>query len=33
MSEELPLDEAPDAYERFDRREEGYSGVVLESAS
>lgn len=29
VSKELPLDEAPDAYERFDRREEGYSKVVL----
>jgi glutathione-independent formaldehyde dehydrogenase len=29
VSKELPLDEAPDAYERFDRREEGYSTVVL----
>jgi glutathione-independent formaldehyde dehydrogenase len=29
VSKELPLDEAPDAYERFDNREEGYSKVVL----
>jgi glutathione-independent formaldehyde dehydrogenase len=29
VSKELPLDEAPDAYERFDKREEGYSKVVL----
>jgi len=33
VSEELPLDEAPDADERPDRREEGYSEVVLEPAS
>ncbi|MQA12937.1 MAG: alcohol dehydrogenase catalytic domain-containing protein [Pseudonocardiaceae bacterium] len=29
VSQQLPLDDAPDAYERFDRREEGYSKVVL----
>ncbi|MBW3601595.1 MAG: glutathione-independent formaldehyde dehydrogenase [Actinobacteria bacterium] len=29
VSKELPLDEAPDAYERFDKREEGYSKIVL----
>ena len=29
VSKELPLDEAPDAYHRFDQREEGYSKVVL----
>ncbi|PVZ09635.1 glutathione-independent formaldehyde dehydrogenase [Actinomycetospora cinnamomea] len=29
VSKEVPLEEAPDAYERFDRREEGYSKVVL----
>jgi glutathione-independent formaldehyde dehydrogenase len=29
VSKELPLAEAPDAYERFDNREEGYSKVVL----
>ncbi|AYY12349.1 aldehyde dehydrogenase [Actinobacteria bacterium YIM 96077] len=29
VSRELPLREAPDAYARFDRREEGYSKVVL----
>jgi glutathione-independent formaldehyde dehydrogenase len=29
VSKELPLEEAPDAYERFDKREEGYSKVVL----
>jgi glutathione-independent formaldehyde dehydrogenase len=29
VSKELPLAEAPDAYARFDKREEGYSKVVL----
>jgi glutathione-independent formaldehyde dehydrogenase len=29
VSKELPLDEAPDAYERFDNREDGYSKVLL----
>ena len=29
VSKELPLAEAPDAYQRFDDREEGYSKVVL----
>lgn len=29
VSKQLPLEAAPDAYERFDRREEGYSKVVL----
>jgi glutathione-independent formaldehyde dehydrogenase len=29
VSKELPLDQAPDAYARFDAREEGYSKVVL----
>ncbi|MFC5996156.1 glutathione-independent formaldehyde dehydrogenase [Pseudonocardia hispaniensis] len=29
VSKELPLEEAPDAYARFDKREEGYSKVVL----
>ncbi|MDN6135705.1 MAG: glutathione-independent formaldehyde dehydrogenase [Brevibacterium sp.] len=29
VSQELPLKDAPDAYDRFDRREEGYSKVVL----
>ena len=29
VSKDLPLDEAPDAYRRFDDREEGYSKVVL----
>jgi glutathione-independent formaldehyde dehydrogenase len=29
VSKELPLSDAPDAYARFDQREEGYSKVVL----
>lgn len=29
VSKELPLDEAPDAYQRFDDREDGYSKVLL----
>ncbi len=29
VSKELPLDEAPDAYKRFDNREEGYTKVLL----
>jgi glutathione-independent formaldehyde dehydrogenase len=29
VSKEVPLTEAPDAYERFDSREEGYSKVIL----
>ncbi|MDP8926930.1 MAG: glutathione-independent formaldehyde dehydrogenase [Actinomycetota bacterium] len=29
VSKAVPLDEAPDAYQRFDNREEGYSKVVL----
>ena len=29
VSQELPLDGAPDAYHRFDNQEEGYSKVVL----
>ena len=29
VSKEVPLDKAPDAYARFDKREEGYSKVVL----
>ncbi len=33
VSKEAPLDEAPDAYARFDRREEGYSKVVLKPGS
>ncbi len=30
VSKTLSLDEAPDAYERFDRREDGYTKVVLQ---
>jgi len=29
VSKEVPLDDAPDSYHRFDQREEGYSKVVL----
>lgn len=29
VSKRLPLDDAPDAYRRFDKREEGYSKVLL----
>ena len=30
VSHRLPLDEAPDAYRRFDRREDGYVKVILQ---
>ena len=30
VSHELPLDQAPDAYRKFDRREEGYTKVLLQ---
>jgi glutathione-independent formaldehyde dehydrogenase len=33
VSKELPLDDAVDAYSRFDKREEGYSKVVLRPAA
>ncbi len=33
VSNELPLDEAPDAYDKFDRRVEGYTKVVLKPAA
>ncbi len=33
VSKNLPLADAPDAYARFDRREEGYSKVVLKPAA
>ncbi|WP_326561327.1 glutathione-independent formaldehyde dehydrogenase [Micromonospora sp. NBC_01796] len=33
VSKRLPLDGAPDAYARFDRREDGYSKVVLKPAA
>ncbi len=29
VSKEIPLDEAPEAYEKFDNREDGYSKVLL----
>jgi glutathione-independent formaldehyde dehydrogenase len=29
VSHELPLDEAPGAYEKFDRRVDGYTKVIL----
>jgi glutathione-independent formaldehyde dehydrogenase len=29
VSKELPLEQAPEAYQRFDKREQGYSKVVL----
>jgi glutathione-independent formaldehyde dehydrogenase len=29
VSKQLPLEQAPDAYARFDKREEGYSKVLL----
>src|SRR5690606_15635518 len=32
VSKELPLAQAPDAYAKFDAREEGYSKVVLKPA-
>jgi glutathione-independent formaldehyde dehydrogenase len=32
VSHELPLDQAPDAYEKFDKRVEGYTKVVLHPA-
>lgn len=32
VSQELPLADAPDAYARFDKREEGYSKVLLQPA-
>lgn len=33
VSKDLPLEDAPDAYARFDRREDGYSKVVLKPAA
>lgn len=33
VSNELPLAEAPDAYDKFDRRVEGYTKVVLKPGS
>jgi glutathione-independent formaldehyde dehydrogenase len=29
VSHELPLDQAPEAYDKFDRREDGYTKVLL----
>lgn len=29
VSHDLPLDEAPDAYEKFDQRIDGYTKVIL----
>jgi len=29
VSKELPLKEAPDAYQKFDNREDGYTKVLL----
>ena len=29
VSHELPLDKAPEAYEKFDKRVEGYTKVIL----
>ncbi len=33
ISHELPLTSAPDAYERFDARDEGWTKVVLKPAA
>ena len=33
VSKRVPLDEAPDAYRRFDNREDGYSKVILDPAA
>jgi glutathione-independent formaldehyde dehydrogenase len=33
VTKEIPLDEAPDAYEKFDNREDGYTKVVLKPAA
>ena len=33
VSHELPLSEAPGAYEKFDRREDGFTKVLLHPAS
>jgi glutathione-independent formaldehyde dehydrogenase len=33
VSHELPLDEAPDAYDKLDRRVDGYTKVLLKSAA
>ena len=33
VSHELPLDQAPGAYARFDRREDGWTKVLLHPAA
>ena len=33
MSHDLGLDEAPDAYEKFDKRIDGYTKVILKPAA
>jgi glutathione-independent formaldehyde dehydrogenase len=33
VSHELPLDQAPSAYEKFDKRIEGYTKVILHPAA
>lgn len=33
VSHELPLDAAPDAYDKFDKRADGYTKVVLHPAA
>jgi len=33
VSHELPLDKGPDAYKHFDKREEGWTKVVLKPAA
>lgn len=33
VSHELSLDQAPDAYERFDRRDDGWTKVLLRPAA
>jgi glutathione-independent formaldehyde dehydrogenase len=33
VSHELPLTEAPGAYEKFDRREDGFTKVLLHPAN
>lgn len=30
MSHEIPLDQAPEAYEKFDKRIEGYTKVIIQ---
>jgi glutathione-independent formaldehyde dehydrogenase len=33
VSHDLPLDQAPDAYDKFDQRIDGYTKVVLKPAA